>query len=418
MRPTSSALRTRDDEAIFAIEPDARPAQSGMAPEAAGAACAYEVITTRAGFDALGAEWNELFARAGRGTQLFQSFNWNWHWCNHYLGSPARGGLALALVTGRRAGRLVMVWPLVTARVAGLVQLAAMGDPVSQYSDALIETCPDAAALLRAAWAYVVAAVKPDLAFLPHVREDAAIAPLMAELGALPTQRLAAPYIDVGNTPDIDTYMRRHSAHSRKKYRAAGRRLAATGKVRFLELTDDVAAGALAAEAIDMKRRQLIERGLLSPAFADARLRNFFADAAGGGEHPTGTRLYAIECNGECIAANIVVTAKDTMLGHVFTYDSRFAKDSVGAQLLLYMFESSINGDYRTFDLMAPADDYKLRCADGTVGVVDWAIPVSAKGQAFAHLYLRLLRPLLKAAVPLTPERLRRALARRYYGRV
>ena len=69
------------------------------------APCSYEIVTARAGFDSLATEWNDLFARAGRGSQVFQSFNWNWHWCNHYLSS----GRSLAIVTGRRAGRLVMV---------------------------------------------------------------------------------------------------------------------------------------------------------------------------------------------------------------------------------------------------------------------------------------------------------------------
>ena len=46
-----------------------------------------------------------LFERAGRPTQVFQSFNWNWHWANHYLAGAPGGmdGLKLSLVIGRRA---------------------------------------------------------------------------------------------------------------------------------------------------------------------------------------------------------------------------------------------------------------------------------------------------------------------------
>lgn len=413
MRATSSALRARRD----ATAAGGNVAMRAEEPAASSSACDYEVVTTRTAFDALAAEWNDLFARAGRGSQLFQSFNWNWHWCNHYLGTPGRAGPHLAVVTGRRDGRLVMVWPLVTARVAGLLQLASMGEPVSQYSDALVEAGPETAAVLRAAWAYVIAAIKPDLVWLPHVREDAAIAPLLAELSAVPTRHLEAPFVDVGNTPDLDAYMRRHSAHSRKKFRAASRRLAAVGNVRFIEHTGDAPAALLGGATIDMKRRQLVERGLLSPAFADPRLRGFFVDAAHGRGHPTGTYIYAIECNGECIAADIVLAGKGCMLGHVFTYDQRFAKDSVGAQLLHHIIERGIEDGMRTFDLLAPADEYKLRSADATVGVVDWAVPVSAKGHAFARVYLRLVRPLLKTALQALPERLRRPLALRYYHR-
>src|SRR6478609_4610579 len=96
-------------------------------------------------------DWNDLFWRAGRGSQIFQTFNWNWHWSNHYLPSPSdEAAPSLAIVTGRRDGRLVMVWPLTTERVAGLSQLAWMGDPVSQYGDILVE--PEAVPLLGEAW--------------------------------------------------------------------------------------------------------------------------------------------------------------------------------------------------------------------------------------------------------------------------
>src|SRR5437016_4655895 len=65
---------------------------AGLAPTAEGdltagssTACEFAVIADRAGFEALEAEWNALFASAGRPCQIFQTFNWLWHWANHYL---------------------------------------------------------------------------------------------------------------------------------------------------------------------------------------------------------------------------------------------------------------------------------------------------------------------------------------------
>src|SRR5262245_20127785 len=78
-------------------------------------ACDLALVSDRSAFDALEAQWNALFERSGRDTQLFQSFNWLWHWCNHYLTNDSQGA-RLAIVTGRRSGRLVMVWPLVIER--------------------------------------------------------------------------------------------------------------------------------------------------------------------------------------------------------------------------------------------------------------------------------------------------------------
>ena len=44
---------------------------------------------------------------------------------NHYLRPHEKRAPRLAILTGRRQGRLVMVWPLVTTRVAGLLHAVA-----------------------------------------------------------------------------------------------------------------------------------------------------------------------------------------------------------------------------------------------------------------------------------------------------
>src|SRR5947209_18802734 len=91
------------------------PWASTAAPEAWAAAiavsassrCELALITGGAQFEALELEWNALFARAGRAWQIFQTFNWLWHWANDYLDGRSR----LAIVAARREDRLVMVWP-------------------------------------------------------------------------------------------------------------------------------------------------------------------------------------------------------------------------------------------------------------------------------------------------------------------
>lgn len=415
MSPISAAIRQNDGTLHRARTADRTKPAVGSATRARAAALNYSIITTREAFNALAEDWDDLFARAGRGSQLFQTFNWCWHWCNHYLNETSKEQ-SLAIVAGWSGDRLVLVWPLVRVRAAGLVKLEALGAPVSQYSDALIEASPEAARQLREAWDAVVAAVKPDLAWLLRVREDAAIAPLMRELGALPAQRLEAPYIDLSETRDFDGYMARRSAQARKKRRAAERRLAGLD-AKYLDPADGAAASTLAATAIDMKRRQLCERGLVSPAFGDHKMAAFFADAMGGGEHPAGASVIALQVDGECAAANILVGCNDRVAGHVFAYHGRFAKESVGSSLLHHSIKTAIASGYQTFDLLAPADDYKLRCADGTAGVVSWAVPLSTKGKVFARIYLMRVLPLLKAALKLTPEWLARFVARRYYGK-
>ena len=92
------------------------PWASTAAPEASAAAiavsassrCELALITGRAQFEALELEWNALFARAGRAWQIFQTFNWLWHWANDYLDGRSR--LAICLTSGRCSSKRTLRW--------------------------------------------------------------------------------------------------------------------------------------------------------------------------------------------------------------------------------------------------------------------------------------------------------------------
>jgi CelD/BcsL family acetyltransferase involved in cellulose biosynthesis len=195
---------------------------------------------------------------------------------------------SLAIVTGRRDGRLVMVWPLTTERVAGLSQLAWMGDPVSQYGDILVE--PEAAPLLGEAWSFIAHELKPDLVRLRKVRDDATIAQFLGDLSALPAERLQAPYLDLASAPDFAAFERRYSPRARRNRRRPSRRLAEQGKMAFERCSEGARARELAIKAVELKREWLNERGIGSPALADPSFASFFADVATGLSIPPDAR--------------------------------------------------------------------------------------------------------------------------------
>ena len=352
-------------------------ARPGSTPARAAAACEFALVDDRAAFDALETEWNDLFARAGRGTQVFQGFNWNWHWCNHYLASGEDEGTSLAIVTGRRDGRLVMVWPLVEERVAGLRQLAWMGEPVSQYGDVLVEDGDGGIDVLRAAWAFIRSELSPDLVRLHKVRDDACVKPLLAELQALPVQRLEAPYLDLAGSADFVAYEQRYSPRSRRNRRRLARRFEERGKMEIERPKSGQRARELAELAIAMKRTWLKERGLVSPALADPRMSRFFADVAAGVERPAGCQLSALTTDGEAAAIEINLVCKDRTVMHVIVFNLKYEKAGAGVLLLEDTIAKSFGHGCKTFDLLAPADGYKLDWADGRAGVADWALALT-----------------------------------------
>ena len=248
-----------------------------------------------------------------------------------------------------------MVWPLVTARQPVCVQLAWMGEPVSQYGDVLVENSSTThRAPARRLGATSSPSFKPDLVRLPHVRADAAIAPLIAELGAIATQRRTAPYITRDEADNAPPPSRNHR-------RALAKRLAKLGTVTFGEFAESAQARSLAVETIEWKRAQLKQRGIISPTFADPRLVAFFADAAGDSAVPSGCRVLALECDGAPVAAGIFLACKDHIASHIAAFDARFEKASVGMLLLERAIAEMFAEGFVTFDLLPPAATYKAR---------------------------------------------------------
>ncbi|MEQ1710978.1 MAG: GNAT family N-acetyltransferase [Hyphomicrobium sp.] len=375
-------------------------------------ALSFEIVTERSGFDALEADWNALFQRAGRAVQAFQSFNWLWHWANHYL-TPA-ASTRLAIVTVRRGGVLILVWPLVRERTAGLDCLAWMGAPVSQYGDVVIDDLTDAAAVLRASWVFIAERLAPDLVRLRKVRSDAAVAPLLAEIGTSSSERQQAPYIDLASAPDFETYETRYPAKARKNRRRQMRRLEERGAVEFETKAGGAVARELAQLGLALKRTWLADKGLVSPALADERMSRFIADAADGCHRSTGCRVSALRSAGEAAAIEIAFACKGRLLVHVIVYGREFEKAGAGNLLVEESLRRAKADGFDTFDLLAPGDAYKMDWADGAVAVEDFAIELSRAGRLYATVYLGFVRQRLKAVVTSLPASVRRLVASSY----
>lgn len=375
---------------------------------------AYGLVTTREAFDALECDWNALFERAGRPTQVFQTFNWNWHWANHYLGSSEGGiaGLELSIVTARRNGQLIAIWPMVTERVHTVTQIFWMGDPVTQYGDVIIDDVPDALAVMRGGWDYLVAHAKGDVVRMRRVRHDAAVAPLMTEIGATIADRLTAPYINLASAKSFADYEERYSSHARKNRRRLRRRLEERGPVVYERHYGGKEARALAVTALELKAEWLRSRGLISHAISDERMSRFFADAAGGEEKSTNCIVSVLKSNDEPTALEVAFTCKGRLAMHVIVYNLKFEKSSVGVLLMEKCLADGYKDGLGIYDMLAPGDNYKNDWADATSDVYDWVKPLSMSGYVYAHLYLGFVRPKLKLALAAMPQSWRKLITR------
>ena len=387
--------------------------QPRYAPPSAAQQEAFEVITTRAAFDALEPEWNALFARGASCTQVFQSFNWCWHWANHYLPKhPAP--CPLAIVTARRDGQLIMIWPLVVTRAAGLKQVAWLGDPVSQYGDIVVDGVADQADLIRRGWRYVATTLGADIARLTKVRADAAVAPLLAEIGARITATEEAPFADLKKAGSIETFLSRFNAKTLKNQRRKTRRLEERGALSYDyhdTSTDETPARDAIIAGLTLKRAWLNDKGLVSRAFADSRIEAFFAAAVTSRERPAGVAVSMLRTGGEIADHHIMVDCKDRRALHVLGYNLKFERVGPGNIHLEHAIARAFAQGVATFDFLAPRHDYKMDWADGVIAVNDHAIGLTPRGRVYAAVYLGMIREGMKRTLKALPKSVTRSIA-------
>lgn len=369
------------------------------------------LVTTKEAFAALEDEWNGLFERAGRSTQLFQTFNWLWHWANHFTGPENHAAGELAIVTGWRNGRLVLVCPFVKSQERSIKRLAFMGDPVSQYGDILVESGPHAEADIAAAWAFAVRETRVDLVRLRKVRADAAIAPFLLRSGAIATDPQVAPYVAFEGCTDYAVFEDRYSKNARRNRKRQLRRLHDRGPTTFDRLTHGPATSDEISHAIALKKVWLKERGLVSAALADPRTEAFFRDCVAGGPRHAGVEVAVVRSNGEAAAYEVTVVCKDRIAIHIIAYDHAFEKTGAGSLLMEDSIKRACESGYATFDLLAPAGGYKFDWTDRSLPVADYAVGLTWLGSLYARICLKHLRPAIKHLVEHMPVALRRHLS-------
>ena len=389
----------------FGTESAAGPAQRiAKAPSRAVAAPAPDTInlvTTRLGFEVLEAEWNALFERAGRGEQMFQTFNWLWHWANHF---QAENTQSLAIVTVRRQSRLIAILPFCLENVAGLQQLVFMGAPVSQYGDVLVDQIGDRLDTLDRAIRFAVAETRAVVVRLTKVRDDAAIAPVLERFRTEMTGFEEAPFADLARAETLERFNGRFSRKCLKNRRRQARRLEDHGATGLdWTLYGDAAADG-ARTAMALKRGWLKVRGHVSRAFADTRTDDFFADVCNSGARPAGAQVSLLTSGGEVANAVIAITVKGRQAIHILAYGLKFEKCAAGLLHIERLVEHAFETGVATLDFLAPRHEYKLEWTDGSMRVADYAIPVTLVGKIFTDVYLKFAREHIKTAVKAAPD--------------
>lgn len=380
---------------------------------------ALSVVTTAAGLEALEDEWNALFAECGRDIHLFQSFNWIWHWHNHFLAHQSKAVTArtLYIVTGRYNGKLALICPFVRDRRAGFTTLRFAGDLISQYGDVLLDEKHGGRELLARAWSLITESSRADVIALRKVRADSNLAQLLDQSNAIITDRQIAPYLDLSSAPDYGSYEQRYSSKARKNRRRLVRRFEERGPATANILKGGVRAGEVAELSVSLKRAWLKQRGLISPALSKEEMRPFFAAVAADSERPVGAVVTYLTSCGETAAIEVAFDCKGRRAAFLVVYALKFEQAGAGQIVFEQSIRDAMKDKIGVFDLLAPGDAYKFDWADGSVEVLDWAQGLTPLGRTFAKCYLNYGRAKLKHAIIAAGRLKQRLMHGRPWGR-
>ncbi|MDP9631918.1 UNVERIFIED_ORG: CelD/BcsL family acetyltransferase involved in cellulose biosynthesis [Ensifer adhaerens] len=389
-----------------ATSPIADAVEITPSPQLLGDNLQISCVTSLEGFEALHKEWDDLFERTAEPQQVFQRHIFLRHWARHYLDPRTQ----LCILIGRIDGRLVTLWPLVRRRKLGFDVLGFMGAPVTQFGDVLVEAGENRHALLEAGW-NAVASLGADLFEARRVRADAALCGSVIPSGASLPGDVQAPFASLSRRVTADGPGIAYSARERSNYRRRLRRLREHGDITFTEPEPGSTAAMAAAAAITIKKNWLLENAILSPTVMDSRFQAFFKDLAGD----PGAGLYAstIACDGRPIGVDLSFDCKGHTFGHVLATDPGYDREGLGQLLIHRTFAAAADRGSRVFDLLAPADGYKMQHADGLVAVSDYAFAFTWRGWLLRELVTARLQPAARALVKCLPAALVRRLSKR-----
>lgn len=389
--------------------PDAAATAKPAAARAASRSLdhAVSIATDRAAFDALGAEWVELEASAA-GATLFQSFAW----CravfdHHQRHSHEFRPLVLTL---RHAGRLLALLPL-QMKVSGLsATLTGFGEPYQQYTDVLL--APDAprtaAARLLDAACRVRGVSGIDLL---KVRDDSALAPLLAARRAMRTNADAAPFVDLRPYPDFKAYLSTRNAKTRKNMRNTKNRLARGGTLDHRIMSEPAEISELITRTHSGRERWLAAQGLTSRAFRDQSFGEFAA-AVGGGKGGLSVMAMSLTLDGRPIADQWGFVHNGRYYAYAATWAAEHEEASPGKLHLEQVIRSCHERGIAVADFLMPAVPYKFTWTDDAVAVADYALPLSLGARLRFSLWSARVRPFLKRTAMKLPAGTRRRLAK------
>lgn len=321
-----------------------------------------EVVKTSIRMAEIGPAWDALWRRCEQ--SVFQSHGWvdAW-WGSRRANDTSR--LCVGLCWSDE--ELVAVMPFATRWHRGVRVLEWAAKDCSDYCDALVD--PNLAEGWRALediWAAVAAAGGFDIAYLSHVRPDAALHRLIdgrRQAVTLKPGHRAARSLQVRNeAPDGRSWFRGLSKKARNNHTRGMRIVGETGPVtvKVSEPGDDI--DAVVERMIGLKQQWLVATGQSNNILDNDALilRALVKELV----QQRAIRLFSIHCGDVLVAGSVNIMAGTRMQAFFAAYDPRFDRASPGTLVMVEYLMWAFDRGIMEVDFLCGEEEYKFKFAN------------------------------------------------------
>lgn len=320
-----------------------------------------ELVTTPDRLAEVGPAWDALWSRSSQ--NVFQSHGWIMAWFgSRQAGDRSRLRVGLCWADGR----LAAVLPFATRRHRGVRVLEWAAKDCSDYCDAIVD--PDLAdgwQALEMAWAAVVGSTGFDVAYLSHVRPDAAVGSLFAGWSRsiqLKLGRRSARSLQVASDgASGHGWFRALNKKARNNHTRGMRILGETGPVTVRVSEAGDAVDALLERMIALKQEWLVSTGQKNKILDDDALvlRALIRELA----RQNVLQVFSIHCGEALVAGSLNIVNGARMQAFFAAYDPAFDRASPGTLVMVEYLTWAFDHGMAEVDFLCGEEQYKFKFA-------------------------------------------------------
>jgi CelD/BcsL family acetyltransferase involved in cellulose biosynthesis len=363
-----------------------------------------EIITDRAGFEALREPWAQLQERV-TATSVFMTWEWQFLWWKHY-----GDGQALRLVVVRHAGVVTGILPLYlqNRRVLRLVPVKILrnvgtgGDTAPDYLDPLIDPAHAEEIANLLAQQVLGSTLAYDQLKLADFDPASPFAKaLRAQLGPKDAARRESVSARISFIPlpaSWDAYLETLHRDRRNVVRRFRRKLEALPAARFFTWQDPKTLDSAIDRLIELHLMRWTDRSD-SHAFSSQAYIGFHREVMHACLEKGWLRLFCIEAEGQIMAMLYCYRYRDRMYYFQGGFDPGMSKLRPGLVMMGHAIEQAILEGAGVYDMLRGEYDFKTQWAKEKHDTVQIAFSRNTPGGLTWHLRTEVLPALKKRFV-------------------